>query len=246
MTGVVLGAFFNGAMFSIDDMHMARWETPYHGLEAALNPYNLMFGLSVFFLVRILAFLYFLNNIDCEQIAIRSKIRLFRNFNSFLALFTTFIVFLMMNYGFNYDPETKLVNMEINKYLNNLLEKPVILAILAVGVLLTLFGIIRSLLRGYFKSGIWYTGTGTILTIMSLLLITGLNHTCFYPSIKTGYLQDSLTIENSSASRYTLTVMSKMSLFIPLVVACMFLAWKTVNRKRVTTDELNKEELYTF
>jgi cytochrome d ubiquinol oxidase subunit II len=224
-------------------MNLSRWETPYHGLEAALNPHNLLLGLSVFLLARVLALLYFINNISNEQITTRSKIRLFRNASVFVICFITFLVWLMLKDGFNYNPETKLVNLEPYKYLHNLLAMPVALVTLLAGVVLVLYGIIRSLINSRFKHGIWCAGPGTILTVLSLLLLAGFNHTCFYPSLYD--IQDSLTIENSSSSQYTLTVMSYVSLFVPFVFAYIFWAWRMIDKKQITTEDL-KEEPHTY
>ena len=239
LVGVAVGTFFNGAEFSINNMNLSRWEKPYHGLEAALDPHNLLLGLSVFLLARILAFLYFLNHINHEQIVIRSKIRLFRNAITFVVCFVTFLVWLMLKDGFHYDPETMVVSMEPYKYLHNLLAMPVVSVMLLAGIVLVLFGILRSLIGRRFTAGIWYAGVGTVLTVMSLFLIAGFNNTCYYPS--TYNIQDSLTIENSSSSRYTLTVMSYVSLFVPFVLAYIAWAWQAINKKQITAEELNEE-----
>ena len=243
LVGTAVGTFFNGAMFSVNDMNLSRWETPYHGLEAALNPHNLLLGVSVFLLARVLALLYFLNNINHEQIATRSKIRLFRNSIAFVLCFVTFLIWLMQKDGFNYDPVTGVVDMEPYKYLHNLLAMPVVLVMLLAGVVLVLFGIIRSLVAGHFTRGIWYAGPGTVLAVLSLLLLAGFNHTCYYPSLFD--LQDSLTIENSSSSHYTLTAMSYVSLFVPFVLAYIFWAWRAINNKQISTEEL-EEEPHTY
>ena len=239
LIGVAVGTFFNGAEFSVNDMNLSRWETPYHGLEAALNPHNLLLGLSVFFLARILALLYFINNISNEQIVTRSKIRLFRSSITFVVFFVTFLVFLLKKDGFNYDPVTKIVEMEPHKYLHNLLAMPPVLVMLLLGVVLVLFGIIRSLASKRSTHGIWFTGSGTVMAVLSLLLTAGYNHTCYYPSLHD--LQDSLTIENSSSSHYTLTAMSYVSLAIPFVVAYIFFVWRALNKKQITTEELDED-----
>ena len=239
LIGTAVGTFFNGAVFSVNDMNLSRWETPYHGLEAALNPHNLLLGLSVFFLARVLALLYFLNNINHEQIVVRSRIRLLRNAVTFVVCFVTFLVWLMFKEGFNYDPVTQAVNMEPYKYLHNLLAMPVVAILLLVCVVLVLFGIIRSMIGSRFTKGIWYAGMGTVLTVLSLLLTAGFNHTCFYPSIYD--IQDSLNITNSSSSHYTLTAMSYVSLFVPFVLAYIFWAWRVLNKKQISTEELNEE-----
>jgi len=243
LLGTAVGTFFNGAMFSVNDMNFSRWETPYHGLEAALNPHNLLLGLSVFLLARVLALLYFINNINSESIVTRSKIRLLRNAIVFVVCFVTFLAWLMVKDGFNYDPVTKIVSMEPYKYLHNLLAMPVVLVMLLAGVVLVLFGIIRSFVGSRFIYGIWYAGSGTVLAVLSLLLTAGFNHTCFYPSIYD--IQDSLTIESSSSSHYTLTAMSYVSLFVPFVLAYVFWAWRVINKKQISTEEL-KEEEYSY
>ena len=240
LVGTAVGTFFNGAVFSVNDMNLSRWETPYHGLEAALNPHNLLLGLSVFFLARVLALLYFINNINSEAIATRSKIRLLRNAIIFVACFVTFLVLLMLKNGFGYDSVTKVVSMVDYKYLHNLLSMPVVLGLLLVGVILVLFGIIRTLMSNRFIRGFWYAGLGTVLAVLSLLLVAGFNNTCYYPSIYD--IQDSLTIENSSSSHYTLTAMSYVSLFVPFVIAYIAWAWRVLNNKQLSTEELREEE----
>ena len=244
LIGTAVGTFFNGSMFSVDDMNFSKWETPYHGLEAALNLHNLSLGLAVFFLARVLALLYFLNNIDHDPIITRSKIRLFSNSIAFVVFFLTFLIWLLFKEGFNYDPVTKVVNMEPYKYLHNLVQMPVVTLVMVIGVVLVLYGIIRSLLSSRFTKGIWYSGAGTVFAVLSLFMVAGFNHTCYYPS--TFNLQDSLTIENSSSSHYTLTVMSYVSLFVPFVIAYIFWAWRAINRKKIDIEELNEEEAHNY
>ena len=237
--GTAVGTFFNGAVFSVNDMNLSQWETPYHGLEAALVPHNLLLGFSILFLTRILALLYFLNNINNQQIVTRAKIRLLHNSFIFAVCFITFLVMLLKKDGFNYDPASGEVNMESFKYLHNLLAMPVVLIMLLAGIVLVLSGITRSFFGRRYNRGIWYAGPGSIMTVLSLFLIAGFNHTCFYPSAYN--IQDSLTIENSSSSHYTLTVMSYISLFIPFVIAYIAWAWRTINKKQLTTEELSTE-----
>ncbi len=49
-------------------MNFSTWEGAAGGLELALNFHNLSLGLAVFFLARVLAIFYFMNNIDEENI----------------------------------------------------------------------------------------------------------------------------------------------------------------------------------
>jgi cytochrome d ubiquinol oxidase subunit II len=107
-----------------------------------------------------------------------------------------------------------------------------------VGVLLVLYGILISLLKKT-TFGIWFSGIGTVLTVFSLLLIAGLNHTAYYPS--TFNLQHSLTIENSSSSHYTLTAMSYVSLLVPFVLIYIIYAWNAINKKPISLEEVKEE-----
>jgi len=240
LVGTVLGTFFNGAVFSVSDMNLSRWETPYHGLEAALVPHNLLLGLSVFFLARVLALLYFINNIGSDSILTRSRIRLLLNAIVFTVCFVAFLTMLMMKDGFHYDSDTNLVSMEPNKYLHNLLAMPAVFAMLLAGVALVLFGIVCTLLSSRFKRGFWHAGAGTVLAALSLLLIAGFNNTCYYPSVFD--IQDSLTIENSSSSHCTLTVMSYASVLAPFVIAFISWAWWALAKKSIPAEELKEEE----
>lgn len=240
LIGTAVGTFFTGSQFSLNDMNQVTWEGPARGLEAALSLQNLSLGLAVFFLSRVLATLYFMNNVDEDSIFIRSKKHLLINTVPFLLFFLFFLVRLMFIEGFAYDPETKLVAMEKFKYLHNFLEMPFVLAILLVGVVGVLYGIGISLFKKKCTSGVWFAGLGTILTVLSLFLIAGFNHTAFYPS--SFDLQSSLTIENASSSKFTLTTMSYVSLMVPFVIAYIWYAWWSMNKKKISREELNSED----
>jgi cytochrome d ubiquinol oxidase subunit II len=123
--------------------------------------------------------------------------------------------------------------------MHNLLKMPVLAILFLSGTVLVLFGIIKTLLtRGYSK-GIWYSGLGTVLVVFCLFSLAGYNHTAYYPS--TFDLQSSLTIQNSSSSKYTLVAMSYVSLLIPIVLAYIFFAWRSINRDKISTDEIRSE-----
>ena len=83
-------------------------------------------------------------------------------------------------------------------------------------------------------------GAGTVLTVLCLLLTAGYNDTAYYPSLTDP--QSSLTIYNSSSSRFTLYVMSIVSLLIPFVVAYIWYVWRSMNRVRISEKELGKED----
>lgn len=246
LVGTAVGTFFNGSQFSVNlgnlanpsDHIISQWTTPTHGLEAALNLHNLSLGLSVFFLARILGLLYFINNIEEPGIVSRARKHVFINTMPFLFFFLFFTIRLVLKDGYGYDPVTKIVSLMPFKYLHNMLQVPFAGIMFVAGTLLVLFGIIRSFSVRFFR-GIWFSGAGTILVVFSLFAIAGYNNTAFYPS---NYdLQSSLTIENSSSSKYTLKIMSYVSLLVPFVAAYIYFAWRAINRKKISLDEIKGE-----
>jgi cytochrome d ubiquinol oxidase subunit II len=244
LVGAAIGTFFTGSLFSVDFNNItnvnnpviSRWQGPYRGLEAALNIQNLALGLSVFFLARVLANLYFLNNIDHEAIQTRAVKSLQRNAIPFLAAFVIFAMMLLLKKGFAVDPATGAVTMEKFKYLHNLLQMPLVALIFLTGVCLVLYGIGKTIQVNGYSKGIWFSGSGTFLTVFSLFLLAGYNDTAYYPS--TFDLQSSLTIANSSSSMYTLKAMSYVSLFVPVVILYIFWAWRSMNREKMTEEEM--------
>ncbi|HOP03836.1 MAG TPA: cytochrome d ubiquinol oxidase subunit II [Tenuifilaceae bacterium] len=246
LLGTAVATFFTGSQFSVEKMNLTNianpiissWETPWHGLEAALNVHNLTLGLAVFFLARILGLLYFMNYINDEAILARAKKNLLYNAIPFLVFFLTFTVWLLLRDGFAVNPDTKEVFMQPYKYLHNLIEMPLVLITFLAGVVLVLLGIGRSLFTSCTK-GIWFTGAGTILTVLSLFLIAGYNNTAYYPS--TFNLQHSLTIFNSSSSKFTLSVMSIVSILIPFVATYIWFAWRAITRKKIDAEEMGTE-----
>ncbi len=241
--GTAVATFFTGSNFSVNDFNQSKWDTPFHGLEAALNLHNLSLGLTVFFLARVLGILYFMNAVDHKEILERAKKQLFINGLPFVVLFLTFTIWLLLRDGFAVNPDTKEVFMQPYKYFNNLIEMPFILVGFLVGVVLVLWGIISSYLKPGSK-GIWYTGPGTVITVLMLLLIAGYNNTAFYPSVSS--LQSSLTIENASSSHFTLTAMSYVSLMIPFVLAYIWYAWKAVNNRKIDEEEIHSDDIHIY
>ncbi|HRY34214.1 MAG TPA: cytochrome d ubiquinol oxidase subunit II [Bacteroidales bacterium] len=246
LLGTAVSTFFTGSMFSVNKLNIttlsnpviSAWETPWHGLEAALNIQNLALGLAIFFLARVLGILYIINNIGDKNIFARARKNLWYNAIPFLVFFLFWLIRLLFLDGYAYDPATKNVFMEEHKYLNNFLQMPLNTVIFLIGVLGVLWGTGKSLFSEWTK-GIWCAGGGTVLTVFALFLLAGFNHTAFYPS--SFDLQSSLTIENSSSSKYTLTVMSYVSLLVPFVIAYIFWAWRSINRKRIDAAELEQE-----
>ncbi len=246
--GMAVGTFFTGAEFVIDKAQLtdvgmpviSRWATPWHGLEAVTVVWNLCLGAAVFFLSRVLALLYFVNNIQDDEIDSNCRKRLLFEVAGFLVFFLLFVGHLMVTEGFAVNPETNEIVMQPYKYLNNLLDMPVVLALFVVGVVLVLYGIINTMLSKYHVKGIWFAGVGTVLTVLALLLCAGWNHTAYYPS--TADLQSSLTIANSSSSYFTLRTMMFVSFVIPFVLAYIFYTWRALDLHKIDDKEMREGE----
>ena len=252
LIGTAVATFFTGSQFSVNFMNITRltgdkmpviseWTGPAHGLEAALNPHNLLLGLTVFFLARVLALLYFMNRLNHPVMMERIKKQLLINAILFVMFFLGFTIWTLLSSGFAVNPQTGVISLESFKYLHNLLQMPVVAILFILGVALVLIGIIRPLtcFEKCSTKGIWGAGIGTILTVFSLFLLAGFNDTAYYPS--TFDLQSSLTITNSSSSSYTLTVMSYVSLLVPFVIAYIWVAWRSIDNKKIDSIELENE-----
>ncbi len=238
LIGTALGTLFTGGNFIVDDMHLSHWTKPAYGLEAVLNPFNVAFGFMLFFLARVQAALYFMNNIAEAEIQRRARIVVRYEGLIFLLLFLYVAYNILTMTGFNYDPQTKVVNLEALKYLHNFIQMPAVALLLILGVVLLLWGMA---LGAFTKSsrGIWFSGLGTVSVVIALFLVLGYNHTAYYPSLVN--LQSSLTIENSSGSRYTLIAMSYVSLLVPFVLAYIGAVWHAMDRTPITPDEIRND-----
>ena len=236
LLGVAVGTFFTGAEFTVNRMNMAavggdtaisQWATPWHGLEALTDARNLLLGVAVFALSRVLALHFFLNNLDDETLRLRAR-RLSCGYSLlFLAAFLAFFGWLLCSDGRAIDPASGTVSIEPYKYLHNLLAMPAVAIVLLAGVAAVLWGLWSGGRNGR-RRAIWFSGAGTILTVLALLLLAGWNDTCYYPSLTD--MQSSLAITNSSSSLFTLKVMSVVSLLIPFVAAYIWYAWRALTR----------------
>ncbi len=213
--GAVVSTFFTGSAFSVNNMNLSKWDVPTHGLEAAFNIQNLSLGLAVFFLSRVMGSMYFILNINNNEVIQRSKKQILINGVLFLVFFLLFLIMLLIQDGYAIADKGQIVK-EPYKYFHNLLEMPIVLVMFLIGVLLVLFAIYRSYTK-LIPRAFWCMAAGVVLVVLSLFLIAGFNNTSFYPSYTD--IQSSLTIYNSSSSHYTLTVMSYVSLFVPFVIA---------------------------
>ncbi len=245
LIGTAVGTFFTGAEFVVDKAAIAQpampvissWVNPLHGLEAAMVPQNLMLGLSVLLLTRVLACLYFLNSIADEALRTNCRRRLRMESGFFLIFFLTWLLRWLCGYGYAWLPEDGYVYLEQYKYLHNLLAMPAVLSVLLIGVVLVLTGMITGL-KGWHRA-IWPAGAGSVLVVLALLLCAGWNNTAYYPSSVS--LQSSLTIANSSSGLFTLRTMTYVSFIIPFVLAYIAWAWRALDRKPITPEEANEE-----
>lgn len=238
LIGTAVATFFTGSAFSLNEMNQVNWATKWHGLEALLNGRNLALGLTVLFLSRTNALLYIINSIDENNIIEKAVRKLIINSISFLVFFLFFAVSLLVSSGFSYDQGTGEVIIEKFKYLHNLVQMPVVLIVFLAGVALVLWGIATTVFRRS-RKGVWFTGSGTVLTVFSLFLIAGFNGTAFYPS--TYDLNSSLTIKNASSSLFTLKTMMYVSFLVPFIIAYIWYAWKSINVTRMTEEEMSAE-----
>lgn len=250
LLGGAVATFFNGSNFLVDKINItngmapviSRWANYSHGLDALLDIWNVVLGLAVFFLARILGLLYIINNVADETLRARSRKHLIYNTVAFLLLFLPFLIRTLLKDGFAYDSATGVIFMAPMKYLHNLLDMWYLAVVLLVGVVLLLFGIVKTVLSNTYIKGIWPAGIGVVLVVLVLLLIAGWNGTAYYPS--NADLQSSLTIMNSSSSEFTLRTMAIVSLFIPFVLAYIVYVWHAMDSKKITKEEIKHGDAY--
>lgn len=247
LLGGAVATFFTGSNFVVDKSNMGNelmpvissWANASHGLDALLNGWNVVLGVAVFFLARIVGTLYFINRIDNEPLVRRCRKALRIDVPLFLVLFLAFMARVLLGEGFAVDPVTQTVYMEPYKYLNNFLEMPVLAVLFLAGVVLLLWGVGKAIFCSAYRYGVWFAGFGTVLVVLSLLLLVGYNHTAYYPS--SADLQSSLTLANSCSSAFTLKVMAYVSLLVPFVLAYIVYAWKAIDNRRVDAKELKED-----
>ena len=246
LLGGAVATFFTGSDFYINKANMtdtimpviSHWGNGWHGLDALTNIWNVILGLAVFFLARVLGALYFINNIDDKELTDKCRRAVLNNTVLFLLFFLAFVIRTLVSDGFAVNPDTQEVYMQPFKYFTNFIEMPVVLILFLIGVVLVLFGIGKTVLKKTFDKGIWFTGIGTVLTVLSLLLVAGYNNTAYYPSYTD--LQSSLTLANSCSSEFTLKTMAYVSILVPFVLAYIFYAWRSIDRHKITEKEMDE------
>lgn len=237
LLGGAVATFFDGSNFIVEKASLtdigapviSRWANASAGLDALLDLWNLALGLAVMFLARMLGILYIMNNVDDEDIRSRGSVRLIGCTVPFLVFFLAFFVRTLLKEGYAVNPETGVVFMEPMKYLHNYLNMWPLALLTVIGVVLLLYGVIRTIISTTYIKGIWPAGIGVILVVLSLLLVAGLGNTAYYPS--NADLQCSLTISNSCSSEFTLRTMFYVSLLVPFVFAYIAYVWRVMDRK---------------
>ena len=250
LLGGAVATFFNGSNFVVEKDNLvsgaspviSHWANASHGLDALLDPWNLVLAFAVLFLARVLGPLYFINNVADEAIRSRSRRHVAANAVPFLVLFVAFLAHTLVKEGYAADPDTGAISLQPMKYLDNLVDMWYVAAALLAGVALVLYGILRTAMVGTYVRGIWPAGIGVVLTVCALLLTAGWNDTAYYPS--NADLQSSLTIANSCSSEFTLRTMAYVSIFIPFVLAYIFYAWHSIDKKKIDKKEIAHDEAY--
>ena len=251
LLGGAVATFFEGSNFIVEKNNLidagaitpiiSRWANASHGLDALLNPWVLVFGFAVVFLARALGILYVMNNVDDGDIRSRGSVRLLGSAVPFVVLFVAYLIHLLLKDGFAVD-EMGRIYMEPYKYLNNFIEMWYLLILFLIGVVLVLFGIGKTIISKDYNGGIWPAGIGTVVTVLPLLLCSAWNNTAYYPS--TADLQSSLTLQNSCSSEFTLTTMFWVSLLVPFVLAYIIYAWRAIDSKKITKEEIESDHAY--
>jgi len=253
LLGGAVATFFDGSNFLVQKENIAnefqpiisQWANRSHGLDALLDIWNVIFGLAVVFLSRILGALYYINNVNDEIIRQRSRKQVLFNTGLFLVFFLAFMFHLLLKDGYAYNPESGEIFMEPNKYFHNLFGSFPLLALFLIGVIFVLNGVsftfvVKKKDGSPNTQGIWHTGIGTVMAVLALLLCAGLFNTAYYPSNVD--LQSSLTIQNSCSSEFTLRTMFYVSLLIPFVLAYIVYAWRAMDKKKIDREEIAHDE----
>ncbi len=228
LLGGAVSTFFFGSDFTVEKTNLMDSTSPVisqwgslHGLEVLTDWRVIAFGLMVLFLTRVQANLWFINQVKDEGTTEWNRKQLLANAIVFVVLYLAVIAVLLTASGYETIDLHEFRQVEY-KYLHNFLAMPAAFTSFLLGTLLVLWAIFATLFK---KSnvGIWFSGLGTVLVVLSLFWVAGYNNTPYYPSYANA--ESSLTIYNSSSSEFTLQTMSIVSLFIPFVLAYISWTW---------------------
>lgn len=249
LIGTAVATMFTGAEFTVNRANLSiiggeaaisQWASPWYGLEALADVRNICLGLALVFLSRMLAAQYFMNDIDDKTLFNRSRRAMLVNAIPFVIFFVAFLLAILLSDGRAAGADGT-ITVEPYKYLHNLLDMPVVTALLAAGVV----SVLASIVLGYFRSSrnaVWFGGAGTVVTVWMLLLMLGYNDTAYYPSLVD--TQSSLTIANSSSGVFTLKTMSVVSLMVPFVLGYIWYVWREVNKHKISQQSVEDEHAY--
>ncbi len=246
MLGVAVGMMFFGGEFTVMKGNIldgsapviSRW-APTHGLEAMIVPGSLILGFAVFFLARTQACLYFINNISAGDDFVKlMRRKVLINGLIFAVLFVAFVIILLISDGYRYGEGNVFYLVEYI-YWHNLLEMWWCIPILLIGVVMVLYAIFGAAFGMITRGAVWFSGIGTVLVVLVLFWLAGYNDTAYYPSLLDP--QSSLSIANSSSSKFTLSVMSWVSVLVPFVLAYIWYVWSKMNNTPLTEKELDSD-----
>lgn len=100
LLGAAVATFFTGSNFIVDKANIGNelmpvissWANGSYGLDALLNIWNVILGVAVFFLTRVLGILYYINRINNAPLILRCRRNLRMNAIAFLILFLAFVI----------------------------------------------------------------------------------------------------------------------------------------------------------
>lgn len=246
LLGVAVSMFFFGGEFTVARNNIlqpgnpviSQWAST-HGFEAIFNWKNLILGVAVFFLARMQACMYLMTRLKDEPELMKDiKSKAFINGGIFVVFFLAFLAVLLTSTGYTVissDGVTDTVEETAYKYFYNYTHLWWSLVALLLGVVLVLFGLIKGCFDKKFTGGVWFTGIGTFLAVVSLFWVAGFNDSAFLPSLTDP--MSSLTIRNASSTEFTLKTMSWVSILIPFVLAYIVYVWRSMDKKKINPAE---------
>jgi len=242
MLGVAVGTFFTGGAFTVNKMALtqlnapviSQWANGWHGLDALCNPFNLLMGAGVYLAACTLALLFVIKWVDNVELKAKARKQVTFVGPAFVLGFVVLLVYLFCLTGYRSDPATGFISPEPHKFLHNMIQLVWPAVILLVGVVLVLSGLASQILcKG--KYSFWLTSAGVVLAVFPILLCAAFNNTAYF--VSTVDIQSSLTLQNSSSSRFTLTAMAYVSLLIPFVLAYIAYVWHVLTNRPERPEE---------